>query len=164
MSDSVGLRRWAVAMLAGLAAVVVTSGPAMAQEHADIAKQLSNPVADLVSVPFQFNWEQGVGPDKATRFILNVQPVMPFKLSERVNMITRVIVPLVSQPVLFAGGSPTFGTSDILASAFFTPAKSGAFIWGVGPVVSLPSTSEPTLGTGKWSIGPTALVLKQTGP
>jgi hypothetical protein len=133
-------------------------------EGAELAKKLSNPVADLVSVPFQFNWAQGVGPDEQTRFILNVQPVMPFSLNKDWNLIARVIAPIVGQPPLIAGGAPASGMGDILASCFFSPAQSEKFTWGVGPAVSLPSTHEPTLGTGKWSAGPTIVVLKQTGP
>ena len=136
--------------------------PAQAGD-ADLAKKLSNPISDLVSMPFQFNWEQGVGPDDQTRFILNVQPVMPFTLNEDWNMIARVIVPLVSQPALFVGGAPASGVSDILTSLFFSPSK-GELTWGVGPVINLPSTTEPTLGTEKWSAGPTVVALKQQGP
>ena len=94
--------------------------------------------------------------------MLNIQPVIPFSISTNWNMIARVIVPLVSQPPLFDAGAPASGVSDILTSFFFSP-KAGGLIWGVGPVVSLPSTSAPTLGTGKWSGGPTAVVLKQSG-
>src|SRR5262245_534454 len=134
------------------------------QESAELAKQLSNPVSSLVSVPFQFNWEQNVGPSKLTRFVLNVQPVMPFTLNGDWNLIVRLIAPLISQPPLFDGGSATFGISDITTSFFFSPAKSTKLIWGVGPVIVLPSTSEPTLGSWKWSAGPTIVALKQTGP
>src|SRR5262245_6189641 len=137
--------------------------PQAAGETAELARKLANPVSDLVSVPFQFNWEQNVGPNDETRFVLNVQPVIPFSVSTDWNMITRVIVPLVSQPALSENGTPASGVSDVLASFFFSP-KTGGLTWGVGPVVSLPSTSLPTLGTGKWSAGPTAVVLKQTGP
>jgi len=158
----------AIAAVITLAAPAISSGqeaaPAAAAESADLAKKLSNPVSDLVSVPFQFNWEQNVGPAKQTRFILNVQPVMPFAINKDWNLIARVIVPLVSQPALFAGGEPTFGVSDVLTSFFFSPSKGVPFTWGVGPAISLPSTSEPTLGSGKWSAGPTAVVLKQSGP
>jgi hypothetical protein len=159
-------------LLVGLLAGTPLSAPAAAQEAAAadparqqqaLAQQLSNPVADLVSVPFQFNWDSNVGPNDQTRFILNVQPVMPFSLNENWNLIARVIVPLVSQPPLFEGGTPAFGVSDILTSFFFSPRRGGV-IWGVGPVISLPSTSVPTLGTEKWSAGPTAVVLQQTGP
>ncbi len=139
-------------------------GPPAAVDAATVAKKLNNPISDLVSVPFQFNWAQGVGPDKLTRLILNVQPVMPFTLNKNWNMISRVIMPLVGQPPLVEGGEPASGLSDILTSFFFSPSGSQKLTWGVGPAFSLPSTSEPTLGTGKWSMGPTAVVLRQTGP
>lgn len=138
------------------------AAPATQSSAEDLAKKLANPISDLVSVPFQFNWEQNVGPSEATRFILNVQPVMPFALNQDWNLIARVIVPFVSQPALVEGGEPTFGVSDILASFFFSPSRPG-LTWGVGPAISLPSTSVPSLGTEKWSAGPTAVVLKQTG-
>jgi hypothetical protein len=133
-------------------------------DSAELAKKLSNPVSDLVSVPFQFNWEQNVGPSELTRFILNVQPVMPFTLNDDWNLIMRIIAPLISQPPLFDGGTATFGISDITTSFFLSPTKLSEFILGVGPVIVLPSTNEPTLGSGKWSAGPTAVALKQTGP
>jgi hypothetical protein len=135
-----------------------------AGDDAELAKKLSNPISDLVSVPFQFNWEQNVGPDKQTRFILNVQPVMPFSLTPTLNLIARVIVPVVSQPPLFEGGTAASGVSDILTSFFFSPNTGSTFTWGAGPVISLPSTGEPTLGTEKWSAGPTIVALKQAGP
>ena len=137
--------------------------PAAVDENAELAKKLSNPISDLVSVPFQLNWEQGVGPDDQTRFVLNVQPVMPFSLNPRWNLVARVIMPFVSQPPLFVGGQSVFGISDVLASFFLSP-TSGSIVWGVGPVISLPSTTVRTLGSEKWSAGPTAVVLKQQGP
>ena len=166
---SAGVRRLAAIGLVALVGAVPSlaqqpaAAPPAVHEGADLAKKLANPVSDLVSVPFQFNWEQNVGPHEDTRFILNVQPVMPFSLTEKLNLIARVIVPLVSQPALSESGAPTFGVSDILTSFFFSP-KESSFTWGVGPVISFPSTSEPTLGTGKWSVGPTVVVLKQKGP
>jgi hypothetical protein len=134
-----------------------------AGNDAELAKKLSNPISDLVSMPFQFNWEQNVGFDKQTRFILNVQPVMPFSLTPKLNLIARVIVPFVSQPPLFEGGTAASGVSDILTSFFFSPNTGSTFTWGAGPVMSLPSTAEPTLGTEKWSAGPTLVALKQAG-
>jgi hypothetical protein len=100
----------------GIGLVMLVPSVALAQppapeatESAELAKKLSNPISDLVSVPFQFNWEQNVGPSEATRFILNVQPVIPFALNEDWNLISRIIVPFISQPSLVAGGTPAFG-------------------------------------------------------
>lgn len=145
-------------------ALAIAQAPAEETAQADLARKLSNPISDLVSVPLQFNWEANVGPSKLTRFILNVQPVMPFRISSQLNMITRLIMPLVSQPPLVEGGTATFGVSDITTSFFLSPTQLSSFTLGVGPVVVLPSTSEPTLGSGKWSAGPTVVILKQTGP
>jgi hypothetical protein len=134
-----------------------------------LAQRLSNPLADMVSVPLQFNWEQGVGPEGGTRFVMNFQPVVPFAIGRDWNLVGRMVLPVVGQPVLFPGGEATSGVGDVLLSGFFSPTKpsdgrrkSGA-IWGVGPVISLPSNSEPTLGSGRWSAGPTVVLLKQSG-
>lgn len=134
-----------------------------AGSDADLARQLTNPVAALVSVPLQFNWDQPVGIDDDTRLTMNFQPVVPIGLNENWNMIARWIMPYVAQPRLFEGASPTSGLSDIVASVFFSPAKPGRFIWGAGPVLLLPATADPVLGSGKWGIGPTAVLLKQSG-
>ena len=128
----------------GGSASTASAGSASA---AALAKQLSNPVASLVSVPLQANWEFGVGPERDTRFLVNVQPVMPFSLNERWNLIARVIVPIVNQPILVPGGEPTSGVSDITFSTFLSPAEPKGAVWGVGPVFLLPTTSDPFLGT-----------------
>jgi hypothetical protein len=138
--------------------------PAAAPSDADLAQQLTNPVASLVSVPLQFNWDQVVGPDDDSRFTMNFQPVVPIGLNDDWNMIVRWIMPYVAQPRLFDGDTPTSGLSDIVASVFFSPAKPGAVIWGVGPALVLPVPSDPRLGSGKWSAGPTAVVLTLKGP
>jgi hypothetical protein len=128
------------------------------------SKVLNNPVSSMVSVPLQFNWDQGVGVNDDLRTTINFQPVIPVRLTQDVNLITRFILPYVSQPVLVPGGDTANGTSDILLSLFLSPSKAGKVIWGVGPVFSIPTTTDPMLGSGKWSAGPTGLVLKQSGP
>lgn len=136
--------------------------PAPAQSAEELAKKLSNPIADLVSIPFQLNWNQGVGPNDDLQFQLNIQPVVPFTLSKDWNVIARMIVPYLSQPILFPGGEPASGLSDITLSLFFSPRGSGGLTWGVGPVFGLPMTTDPSLGTGKWLMGATFVGLMQS--
>ena len=134
-----------------------------AGQSADLAKKLSNPISDLVSVPLQFNWQQHVGPLELTQFILNFQPVMPFELNKNWNLIARVIMPFIGQPPFIVNGIGENGIGDIDASFFFSPRSTSGFTWGVGPIFALPASYQPTIGSGHWSIGPTGVALQQTG-
>jgi hypothetical protein len=133
------------------------------EESEELAKKLSNPISDLVSVPFQFNWYQNVGPLELSTFVLNVQPVIPLELNKDWNLILRIIVPFIGQPPLFNGDVSTFGVGDITTSFFFSPRSDSGFTWGVGPVFETPSSYQPAIGSGHYSIGPTAVALQQTG-
>src|SRR5262249_45001551 len=128
------------------------SAPASAAgEHAqDLAKKLANPVSDMVSIPFQFNWENGVGPDDGLRTVLNIQPVLPVPIRPKWNMIERWIMPYVSQPEALGSRS---GLSDVTFSSFFSPSGSSRLVWGAGPVVVLPVPSDPPVGRGPRSEG-----------
>jgi hypothetical protein len=115
------------------------------------------------SVPFQFNWYQAVGPLELSTFILNVQPVIPLQLNDHWNLILRIIVPFIGQPPLFDGDVSTFGVGDMTTSFFFSPRNNSGFTWGVGPVFDTPSSYQPEIGSGRYSIGPTGVALQQTG-
>ncbi|MEZ5276117.1 MAG: hypothetical protein R3F07_07050 [Opitutaceae bacterium] len=130
---------------------------------AELAKQLSNPVAALISVPLQSNFDFGAGPDgDGLQYKLNVQPVIPITLNDDWNLISRTIVPYVYQDKWINTSSQS-GLSDTVQSLFFSPKEptSGGWIWAVGPVFLLPTATDDLLGTEKWGAGPTALVLKQ---
>ena len=132
-----------------------------AQDADELAKQTQNPVASLISVPLQGNWDFGLGDRDATATLLNIQPVMPFGINKTTNVILRVIMPLTSQPA--PDGTRVNGFGDIVATAFFSPAKSGRIIWGAGPVFLLPAATNNTLGSEKFGIGPSIVALTQPG-
>lgn len=134
-------------------------------EGADLAKKLANPVAALISVPFQYNYDTNYGEDdEGSRSVLNIQPVIPFSLSEHWNLITRTIVPLVDQHDMPLGTEES-GLGDILQSFFFSPKEPVCgWILAAGPVILYPSATDDKLGGEKWGAGPTALALRQDGP
>lgn len=150
-----------------VAAIVLSSalpGRAQSAGAAALAEAVANPVAALISFPMQLNYDGNIGPvEDGSRWTLNVQPVIPFALSENWNLVSRTIVPIVTQDEVFPGAGRQTGVGDILQSAFFTPRKapSGGWIWGAGPVVLLPTGTDELLGLKKWGAGPTAVVLRQ---
>ena len=148
------------------ALLMAIPGLAAAQGADELAKKLSNPVASLISVPFQLNYDSGFGATDADRWVLNVQPVIPFSIGEDWNLISRTIVPLVDIDGLLPGSDGAGGIGDTVQSLFLSPKEptSGGIIWGVGPVFLLPTATDDLLGAGKWGIGPTGVVLRQTGP
>jgi hypothetical protein len=156
--------RFAVA----LAAMLLIPAVCFAQggHEAELAKQLANPVASLISLPLQSNFDFGIGPDNdGFRYTLNVQPVIPISLTPEWNLISRTILPIIYQDEIFPGSGDQFGLGDTLQSLFLSPAKPGpgGLIWGVGPVFLLPTGTDELLGGEKWGAGPTAVVLTQLG-
>lgn len=146
---------------------VLLATPALGQDEAELAKKLANPVASLISVPAQANYDGNIGPaEEGSVWRINIQPVIPMALTDNWNLILRTILPVIDQQDIPIAGSGASGIGDIVQSFFFSPATptSGGLIWGVGPVLLLPSASDAALGGEKWGIGPTFVGLKQQGP
>lgn len=140
--------------------LVVGLGPLMAQELSDeeaaaLAKASQNPLAKMISVPFQNNTTYGF--DGQVHNVLNIQPVIPISLGSKVNLINRVIVPVISNPR--GNGESKTGLGDINYTAWFSPADAGNFLWGLGPVMQLPSATWKDLGSHEIGIGPSAVAL-----
>ena len=134
---------------------------------ADLAQELSNPIADLITIPVQMNYDRGIGPeDDGWKLQTNIQPVIPFQLNDSWNLITRTIVPVIYQDDIFPESGSDFGLGDINMSLFFSPKKptSGGILWGIGPVLLFPSATESLLGGKKWGAGPALVALTMRGP
>jgi hypothetical protein len=152
-----------------LAVLVAVTGlcPAVplvwAQESSEIAKQAQNPIASLISVPIENDFNPQTGIKKDDSYVLEFKPVVPIPLSNDWTLITRTVIPVIQVPDLAPGVEGTSGVGDVQLSLFLSPAKAGPVIWGAGPVVSFPTASQEILGTKKVSVGPTVVVLRIQG-
>jgi len=149
----------------GIASAVFASQQGFTQESDDLAKAAQNPVAAMISLPFQNNTLFGVGPDDDVANVLNIQPVIPFTVGAW-NIINRTIAPLIYLPDVTSGlpelpeavnQGDTFGLGDINTSFYVSPAEPGPIIWGVGPSLTLPTATDDNIGSKKWSAGPAAV-------
>jgi len=164
--DSRGVDRFHLLAAAERSASGAGSGAALSDEQAkaaELAQKLQNPIASLISVPIQNNWDFGIGPEDAMRYYVNIQPVIPFSLTTDWNLITRTILPVIYAESPVPGGDNTAGLGDIVQSFFFSPKAPtrGGWIWGVGPVFLYPTATDEVLGAEQFGLGPTAVVLKQ---
>jgi len=130
----------------------------------ELARAAQNPVASMISLPFQNNTNFDFGPQEKTQNILNIQPVWPFSLNDDWNLITRTIVPVISQPETAPGTDREFGVGDTFFTAFLSPKNSGKWIWGAGPAILIPTATDDYLGQDRWAAGPSFVALTISGP
>ncbi len=147
-----------VLLAAGINAPVA-AGEAPSNEA--LAKATQNPLANLISLPFQNDTYFHVGPDDKTLNVLNIEPVIPIKLTEDWNLITRTIIPIISQPAVIPGGDRSDGLGDIQVTGFLSPANPKGLIWGIGTILQMPTNTEPDLGNDRWGVGPSFVALHE---
>ena len=128
----------------------------------ELAKASQNPIADMISLPVRNTTNFGASPDhNKIQNLVTLSPLIPIKLTSNWNLITRTVIPILYQPALTPGGSREFGVSDINVTAWVARSESRRLIWGLGPTIFLPTAMEKTLGTGKWSAGPSIAMVAQ---
>lgn len=137
--------------------------PVLADDIEALAKQAQNPVADLISVPFQNNINFDFGPYNRTQNVMNFEPVIPFHISENWLIITRTILPIIHQPKIAYPTGAVDGIGDLNPTVFLSPAKMNKVHWGIGPTFLFPTATNDVLGFGKWGVGPSAVILTMPG-
>lgn len=148
-----------------LAAILILPLLAVAQDEAELARKTENPLADLITVPLQHNWDFGIGPLNAMKYTLKLQPIIPFPLGTNWVLLTRTILPITYAEPSTANEHDKFGLEDTSLSLFLSPKRfrPGGLYWGVGPAFQLPTATDDALGDGQWGAGPTLAVSKQQG-
>lgn len=158
-----------ICILLLLCLVTISTSTVAQQSDEELAKELANPIASLISVPFDFGYNTGFGSEDGEQLVMNFQPVIPITLNKDWNVISRTIVPVIWQDDIAGRSGEQFGLGDTLQSLFFSPSVPldigiGNLTWGAGPVISIPTGTDDLLGSGKLGLGPTAVALIQSGP
>ncbi len=148
--------------LAALVATAAGAEEAAASDTSDLAQKSQNPIGDLISLPLQNNFYFSEDGGDLT-WNLNIQPVIPIRLNDDWNLITRTIAPVFAMEKSVPGFDSA-GLGDINFTGFFSPKDDSGFIWGVGPALSLPTATSDIFGSGKWSAGPSFVGLWIDGP
>jgi hypothetical protein len=162
------LSSWTIRPLLGIALVMTINATTAGAEDSEtaLAQKTQNPVADLISVPFQNNTTYNSGRRERTQNVMNIQPVIPVDLNEKFNLITRTIFPIVSEPSSIPGQDRQNGIGDTTFTAFLSPKEPafGSLIWGAGPIINIPTASDDRLGADLWGLGLSAVGLTIQGP
>lgn len=145
-----------------VALLFMLSNFTIAQDEEALAKAAQNPLASMISLPFQNNTNFGLGSYGRTQNVLNIQPVYPF-IGKKWNIITRTILPVISQPDITQENGQTFGLGDTTLTAWLSPAKEASVTWGIGPALIIPTSTDDALGAGRWGLGPSFVALVMPG-
>lgn len=137
--------------------------PAAAGGNSDLAAKAQNPIANLISLPFQNNTNFDIGPHDRNQNVLNIQPVIPVDLSDDLLLINRTIVPVIYQPDITSSSKGEWGLGDINYTGFLSPKNDSEWTWGIGPSLTIPTATDDVLGSDKWSAGPSLVVLTTPG-
>jgi hypothetical protein len=158
-------RNWRTtcARISGIVAATLLASNAYADDTPELAQLVQNPIAKVISLPFQNNLNFGVGPRSDEQDVLNIQPVLPFNIGTDWNLIARAIIPVIQEPPLSPGTKSTFGLGDSSLALYFSPAHPGEVIWGVGPAFTFATASHDQLGQGKFDAGLSAVALTIQG-
>lgn len=155
-------RLFTSSILCSLISISAYAQPA-STSTSDLAKKLTNPIGNLISVPFQYNYDANIGVDKkGTSNTLVVQPVIPVKLNSDWNYIVRPVLTL--QSLNNVNGYNGSGAGPVVVETFFSPNSTDGFIWGVGPVVSTPALSGANFGSSQTGAGVSAIGLIMKSP
>jgi hypothetical protein len=148
-----------------VATIVALPLLSLAQDEAELARKAENPLADLITVPFQHNWDFGIGPLNAMKYTLKLQPIIPFPLGSNWVLLSRTILPITDVEASTTNGHDKFGLGDTSLSLFLSPRRfrPGGLYWGVGPAFQVPTATDDSLGDGQWGAGPTLAVAEQQG-
>jgi hypothetical protein len=148
-----------------VATLIILPALTAAQGEAELAREAENPLANLITVPLQHNWDFGIGPLNATKYTLKLQPIIPFPLGTNWYLFSRTILPITYAEASATNDHDKFGLEDTSLSLFLSPksAGPGGLFWGAGPAFQLPTATDYDLGDGKWGAGPTVAVSKQQG-
>lgn len=142
--------------------LIVISNLTLAQDEAALAKVAQNPLASMISLPFQNNTSFGLGSYDRAQNVLNIQPVYPFP-GKKWNVITRTVLPVVSQPDITQEDGRTFGLGDTTLTVWLSPTKADSMTWGIGSVAMFPTSTDDALGAGRWGIGPSVVAVVMPG-
>ena len=159
---------WIIRILSSISILLSLNGTSFAEEDSEtaLAKKTQNPIANLISLPFQNNTSYNAGPRERTQNVMNIQPVIPLNINENWNLITRTIFPIVSEPSTVPGENRQTGVGDTTFTSFLSPKEPafGSLIWGAGPIFNIPTASDDRLGADAWGMGLSAVALTIQGP